>query len=337
MIAHNLHPDLEPTGRWTWPAAIPSSVERRDLASDPSFADLPNRRILVTGSHRSSTTWVATMLTANREVEYINEPLNVSDGPAPMRGVVRHSYQYLCPSTEGPFIEPYRAVLRGGCMAEDCRRYHRHRGWTVIKDPFAVFSIPWFVERLGCQVVAVVRRPEAFVSSIKRLRWDFDHRHLLEQPELMRDRLEPFRADMERAIRDPEDAIFSACLLWRMVYASIKQTEREGHRLHIVRHKDLSLDPMNEFLILHERLGLTITDQTRATIALFSTPLNPKETTVEPPHLVRLDSKANLNNWKKRLTLDEIKRILDLTHDVASRYYADSELAPPAVSECAAA
>ncbi len=301
------------------------------------FADLPAKRILVTGSHRSSTTWVATMLTANREAEFINEPLNHSDGPAVMRSVVRHPYEYISRATEGPIVDPYRAVLQAGCMAEDCRRYHEHRGWTVIKDPFAVFSIPWFIDRLGCQVVTVVRRPEAFVSSIKRLRWDFDHRHLLEQPELVRNRLEPFHADLERAIREPEDLIFSACLLWRMVYASVKQCQREGHRLHIVRHDDLSLDPMNEFLVLHQRLGLTITDQTRATIALFSTPLNPKETTVEPPHLVRLDSKANLDNWKKRLTLDEIAHIVDLTHDVASQYYADFELALPNASECAAA
>jgi hypothetical protein len=94
-----------------------------------------------------------------------------------------------------------------------------------------------------------------------------------------------------------------------MVYACVRQSQAEGHRVIVVRHEDLSRDPMNEFLVLHERLGLTITDQTRATIALFSTPLNPKETTVEPPHVVRLDSRANLDNWKKRLTLKEIERI----------------------------
>ena len=36
-----------------------------------------NNPILVTGSHRSGTTWVGKMLAADSDTAYISEPLNV--------------------------------------------------------------------------------------------------------------------------------------------------------------------------------------------------------------------------------------------------------------------
>ena len=287
------------------------------------------QRILVTGSHRSGTTWVGTMLTANRQVEYINEPLNVSDGPPAMRGLIDHPYQYICADNEARYLGPLAEVFRAGCMAEDCKIYHAHRGWTVIKDPFALFSSLWFAERIGCQVVIVVRRPEGFVSSLKRLQWQFDLRHLLDQPLLMRNQLESYRKQMKAFVAGPQDIVGVACLLWNMVYAAAASIKRQSPETIIVRHEDLSLNPMAEYLVLHERLGLEVTDQTRATIALFSTSLNPKETTVEPPHLVRLDSRANLDNWKSRLTTDEIARIRDITGEVAGLFYSHRDLGWP--------
>ena len=47
-------------------------------------------------------------------------------------------------------------------------------------------------ERFDLAVVAMIRNPAAFASSIKRLAWGFDFRNWLDQELLMRDLLHPF-------------------------------------------------------------------------------------------------------------------------------------------------
>jgi len=59
----------------------------------------------------------------------------------------------------------------------------------LLKDPFAVFSLPWFVERLNCQVVVrfVIPRLLPAVSSAQIA---FDFSDLLINLLLMQDYLE---------------------------------------------------------------------------------------------------------------------------------------------------
>ncbi len=291
------------------------------------FKARPENRVLVTGSHRSGTTWVGTILAAHQEAEFIHEPLNVTDGHPRMRKAVRHNYSYICPQNERPFLKGYRAVLKTGCQAEECRKAHVRHSWTVIKDPFALFSIPWFASRFNCRSIVTVRRPVSMISSLKRLQWHFDHRHLLEQPLLMRDYLEPYRAEMEAVISGPaDDIIAQGCLLWRMVYDVVAQLKVASPQIVIVRHEDLSLNPWGEFFDLHKKLGIRVGAPTKKAIEFFSNSLNPKEASVNPPHTVALDSRANLDNWQHRLTAAEVNRIRNLTADVAYLYYTDAEL-----------
>jgi LPS sulfotransferase NodH len=52
--------------------------------------------ILVTGTHRSGTTWVGKMLAADACTAYISEPLNVLHRPGVFRPKVKYWYQYIC-------------------------------------------------------------------------------------------------------------------------------------------------------------------------------------------------------------------------------------------------
>ncbi|MBC6938898.1 MAG: hypothetical protein DWB59_02560 [Anaerolineae bacterium] len=192
---------------------------------------------------------------------------------------------------------------------------------VLLKDPFAVFSIPWFVERLDCRVVVTVRHPAAFASSLKKLNWPFDFKDLLDQPLLMRDHLEPFRADMERT--RPGDVLGQAALLWRMVYRVVHEYAARDSSIVIVRHEDLSRDPVAGFARVFESLGLAYPARIQETIRKSSGSENPVELSSRKVHSVKLDSRANLDNWKKRLSADEAARLRELTEDAASLFYAD--------------
>ena len=51
--------------------------------------------ILVTGAHRSGTTWVGKMLAADADTAYISEPMNVLHRPGVFRAPVKYWYTFI--------------------------------------------------------------------------------------------------------------------------------------------------------------------------------------------------------------------------------------------------
>lgn len=297
--------------------------------------------ILVTGAHRTGTSWVGKMLAASREVAYVSEPLNRWHRPGVMLAPVHHWYTYICEENEKEFLPALQetrrfryhtiAELRSVASLKDLLRMGRD--WSIffkgrlydqtllLKDPFAVFSAAWFADRLDSRVVFTVRHPAGFVSSLKKLGWEFDFSDLLGQPLLMRDWLEPYRAEMEVALKSPQDIISGGSLLWRMVYSVVGQLCERNPRFLVMRHEDVSLDPAGCFKKLYFDLGLRFTPEVLRAIRGSSAESNPRELTSRKVHSVSLDSRANLENWKHRLNDREITRIRQLTASVSDRFY----------------
>ncbi|HEX8991720.1 MAG TPA: sulfotransferase [Anaerolineales bacterium] len=302
---------------------------------------MTGKPILVTGAHRTGTTWVGRMLAANPATAYISEPLNVLHRPGVMRARVVHWYTYINQENEAEYLPSLMETLRyryhlpaellslrsGHDFLRMCRDVSIFlRGGLfhlrpLLKDPFAVFSLPWFVQRLGCEVVVTVRHPAGFASSLKRLNWPFDFRDLLAQPLLMRDQLEPYRGRMESMPDD--DIIGQASLLWAMIYGSVQTVCRELPAVRVVRHEDLSIDPVPGFRDLYGELGLAFTPGVERRILDSSSAENPAELSRKRVHSTRLDSRANLHNWKRRLSAEEVARIRQLTEEVARDYYPE--------------
>ena len=299
--------------------------------------------ILVTGAHRSGTTWVGKMLATDADTAYVSEPLNVLHRRGVFRAPVKHWYTYINNENESEYLPAFHDLLnfeyhtlleiRSIRSRKDFLRMGRdfhtffignmHGQRALLKDPFAVFSAPWFAQKLNCQVVITVRHPGAFASSLKRLNWSFDFRDLLAQPALMHDHLEADRVDMESI--KPDDIIGQSALLWRMIYRFVHSTRSLFPDFKIVRHKDLSLDPIAGYKELYEALGLTFTEKVRKVILNASSPENPAELSKKKVHSVKLDSRANVDNWKKHLSADEITRIRKMTEDVSHLFYSDEE------------
>lgn len=304
--------------------------------------DLDLRRpILVTGMPRSGTTWVGRILTASGEVGYINEPFNLARSPGSFRVPSDHWYAYVTTDTEKRFLPALSQALEFEYpLARELRRcrnrtdlLHTLRSWRdflrsrgrrpLVKEPHAVFSAAWFAQRLGSDVVVMVRQPLAVVSSWKRLGWSVDFGHLLAQPALMRDWLEPFEGEMTAALGPSWELVDRVALLWRIIYSVV--AHERFPRGHLLRHEDLSRDPNGEYARLYAALGLTFTAAVASAVAESSGKDNPVETLVDQPHATQLDSQANLENWRHRLTSEEIDRIRQHTEETATLYYPDLE------------
>lgn len=283
------------------------------------------------------------MLAADPHVAYISEPLNVHHRPGILRAPVAHWYTYICRENEGDYLPPFRelVVYRYHALAavsslrsvRDVLRMVRDAGIflggrllrrrPLLKDPFAAFSLEWFAERLNCQLVVTVRHPAAFASSLKRLNWSFDFKDLLRQPLLMRDYLEPYRELMQSC--SPDDIIGQASLLWAMIYHSLHEMRKRLPSLEVICHEELSRDPVAGFKRLYRNLGLAYSAGVERKILDASSSGNPGEPSLKEVHSVRVDSRANLDIWKRRLSSDEIARVRKLTGAAAADYYAETD------------
>ena len=285
------------------------------------------------------------MLAASGQAAYISEPLNILHRPGVFISPTRLWYTYICADNESEFLQglTHTISLRYHLLAEirairstkdlirmgrDWETFLRGRMFhqrPLLKDPFAVFSAPWFADRLGCQVVITLRHPAAFVSSLKRLNWPFDLADLLAQPLLMRDLLECFRTDIEKAAHGTSDSIVQNSLLWRLVYTVVRRFQTLHPEFRIVRHEDLSLNPKEAYRTLYQDLGLNFSPRSEKVILSSSSSENPNELSRRGVHSTQLNSLENLTNWKKRLSASEIARVRALTEDLVSELYPDLE------------
>jgi hypothetical protein len=289
------------------------------------------------------------MLTASNQAAYISEPTNLLHRPGVLRVPVQCWYPYICSENEAGYLAALQEMLsfryhlwaeiRSLRSKKDLLRMLRdlsifiagrlEKKRLLMKDPFALFSSPWFAERLDCQVVITIRHPAAFASSLHRLNWPFDFQHLLAQPYLMQHWLEPFQEEMQAMQtsqeHNPKDIVGPASLLWRIIYQVVKLQQAQHPDFMVVRHEDLSLEPLEGFEALYEKLNLKLTPQAQAKILKSSSSENPKEVSKSNIYAVSLDSQANLHNWKRRLTAEQTRRIRSLTEETAALYYPEYE------------
>lgn len=153
------------------------------------------------------------------------------------------------------------------------------------------------------------------------MNWSFDFNDLLNQPLLMHDHLEPYRKEMRSIATD--DVIGQASLLWAMVYRTVQAACQQDPSIRVVRHEDLSLDPVAGYQQLYDELGLNFTPGVKRKIMDSSSSENPAELSRKKVHSVKLDSRANLDNWKHRLSSGEINLIRRATEEVAHLYYPE--------------
>jgi Sulfotransferase family len=301
------------------------------------------RPILVTGAHRSGTTWVGKMLALAPGVRLIHEPFSPLTPPGVCSVRFDRFFRYVCADNEAAYVDGFARMLafryqtlaqlktvrtpadaaRSGRDLLQFARARALRARPLLKDPIAVFSAEWLAQRFDAQVVLLARHPAAFASSLKRLGWGYDFRLMLDQPLFLRDHAGRFEPEIRAfAAREP-DLIDQAILLWRLIYATIERY-RETHPDWIVaRHEDLSLEPVEGFAQLYQRLDLDLDSSLREQIERHSAAENPVEQ--RDKHSVTLDSRANVQSWKRRLSDDEVARVRAGVADVAPAFYSDED------------
>jgi hypothetical protein len=192
----------------------------------------------------------------------------------------------------------------------------------LVKDPMAAFASEWMHRRFGFQAVVVVRHPAAAVASYRRLGWRFGLDTLTTQPDLMRDHLEPLLGGVDPAAVTPVE---EGALLWTAYYTVLGRYLDRNPEMIVVRHEDISADPVAELAALYEPLGLDLTPRIRKAIERHTGTHNPAGPDPDRVHRLRRDSEADLGRWRTELAPADVATIKMITADVAARWYASDD------------
>jgi Sulfotransferase family len=299
--------------------------------------------ILITGSHRSGSTWAARMLAVSEMVGYINEPFNIDIRIGTNSHPFEHWFQYICEENHSDIrsaiedILGFKYPLRQNILKARTPRefakiardqmlfsYHRlNRSRPLIKDPIAVFSAEWFYTSFNTDILVMIRHPAAFCSSLKIRNWQFDFRHFSAQPLLMRDFLYSFDREIKAFSKSNRDIMGQAILLWNCIYSTVRTYQERHKEWLFVKHEDLSFAPVEQFRSIYEKLNLKFTRRSQQKIEESSGDHNAIEQ-VPGSELLR-NSKENVLNWQRRLSAEEINRIREGTSDVSRFFYTDDE------------
>lgn len=292
------------------------------------------RPILVTGAHRSGSTWTGRVICSAREVYYIQEPFNISRYPnSPFTHWFEHlngasadfqetSKQYL-KSFSSPYHRRNSQNLLNSPSLRESANYIKSVNDRIFKrplykDPLAVMSADWLYQELNFDIIVCIRHPAAFVASIKEKNWQFNFSNFLRQESLIQTYLNEYKKDIYNYSLEKKDIIDQGILLWNTIYSTVLHFKKKhGNNWFFVKNEELSDNPLNKYKEIFDFLQLNFSKEVKNFI------LSTSKASLEAG--IKRDSVKNKNTWKERLTLDEINHIKNRTEHVWRNFYGDTD------------
>lgn len=275
--------------------------------------------ILVTGVPRSGTTWLARLLAhAPGTALAGREPMNPRGRQYALAGTLDAWTQLELPTPR------QRRALRATYLGLNPRTYGKfgRSQWRgplpgtriVVKDPFAMLSVPCITHITGATGVQLYRHPGAVLASYRRMGWRAD----LEE-------MAPF-GDAAASAGDMVAELFAAD------HASISDTDAMGVFWSIlstialdgmartpstimVAHHEVAAGGEPAVTRLFDELGLTFSDQVRAEINRAGS----EGDGAGDLHRFDRNPAEVAQAWKKHVTPEDVARIELITEPVRAR------------------
>lgn len=286
-----------------------------------------NTPILITGIHRSATTWIGKLFNTANSTVYVNEPFNPSGWSYGLNGLADKYYIYYKDTDVNLLHDSIDQIMRNNAPSVYSKKMlerwfpYKRKGRKIFKDPIAAMSSEWLYKEFNMHVLITIKHPVAYVQSLKRLNWEFPFDHLLEQDHLMNDHLHVFKNEMMNV---NNDFISRAALSWKCIYYVLSKFIERNNWCY-VRHEDISLNPMEEFKKLFEIYNLQWSKKVENKIIKSTTSRNVVKPKNNEVHNMQRDSKALAYSWKDTIGREEIEHIYKITNKVSHRYYTEDD------------
>jgi hypothetical protein len=268
--------------------------------------------IFVTGTHRSGTTWFASMLAASG-IWYIHEPFS------PLKYRWKDWLSYQSPTRRSPEIDKLMQSIFTNQFPEavhvantdiplmPLRLFPPPYQRVMIKDPLACLMTEYLTKTFDLETLILFRHPCGFVASIRRLGWPSGAplKRFLQNSDLMTNHFHPYRDLLEKYCED--DTIESATVLYGCLTTVLWDCVQKGIGKPLF-FEALCQNPLDEFAELFEALNLPYNEHIQQQHQKLC---YGESRSVESyhPHAVARNTLAMANSWKINLCGSEIEKI----------------------------
>jgi hypothetical protein len=275
------------------------------------------RSILVAGTARSGTTWLADLISSQIPSRLLFEPFN-PDLVSSYRGF--HYFQYMRPGTENPEFHAFAQKVFTGKIRNHWIDHQNERiisKFRLVKEIRANLALKWLHDHFPeVPIIFIMRHPCAVVSSRMELGWATDHdiEPFLSQSQLVEDYLGPY-LDLIRSAVNTEE---KHAVIWSLSnLVPLKQFN--SNQLKIVYYENLCTQPEIELPGIFEAIRYHS----------FNPPVTgsnqPSQTTRRDSAVVTGTNKIEL--WKEKLSPSQIDNILQVVQAFGlGHLYGDSTL-----------
>lgn len=281
-------------------------------------AKLSKKTILLLGSGRSGTTWVAASLAAPFRYRLLFEPFHASHVPDARLVADR----FVCPQQLTSEIVRFchaglNDEIDSDWIAQGSNRrlrMHRWRFWPrvrICKSIRTNLLVPVYGAIYGSAlpIVVLMRHPGAVVESFLRVRfpWAFDIEQLLQQTSLQEEYGIP--VDRLGAYADSEVGILAVRWVIENAYL-LKHGNSLG--ITLIHYEDLVTEPVEVLLNLCDRVGIK---PAKDLVERVQKPSN----TTHPRSPIK-KGQDPIASWRKRLPAEDVRLIHEVMDCAAVRY-----------------
>ncbi len=280
--------------------------------------------ILISGIHRSGTTWLGKMLALDKSLDVLHEPFNLGSWSYQLDRKAKFWYTYLPEFDKDEAKRIMDKVFNRANSKLYSKRNLKYyfpflrKGRILIKDPIASLSSEWIHKNYNTRNIIIVRHPMAFIQSILRVNWDFDFNDLLQQKKLMNELLFPFEDDFRHA--QQKSLLHKGAILWKAIYTILWQFIQNNEGWVLVRHEDLSIDPINQFKQLFFALDLNWDQKVEEEINQYTKQGNEVKANGKV-HQMKRDSKALATSWKENFSDEDVSYVMNMCSNTYNLYY----------------
>lgn len=275
--------------------------------------------ILVSGMPRSGTTWLARLLAAAPGCALTGrEPMNPRGRQYALAGTLTGWTRLSEPTSRQ--ARSLRLSYRG-LNPMVYSRYGRDQ-WAaplpqvrvVVKDPFAMLSLPAVTRLTGARTVLLFRHPGAALASYRRMGWVPDVEELRPIVNSFL-RQGPVPGVVPPPVESADD-VAGMAWFWNALYGMALTDIEETPETLVVSHQDLAKGGVPAARTLFSRLGLTWTEEAASELAEAGTGPSSDQGAL---HNFNREPASVAEEWRARLSVEEVRRIEEATLEVRSR------------------
>ncbi|MGL5825283.1 MAG: sulfotransferase [Nocardioides sp.] len=275
--------------------------------------------LLVTGVPRSGTTWLARLLSMAPGTALAGrEPMNPRGRQYALSGTLGGWTRLELPTSRQR--RALRATYRG-INPRTFGRYGRSQWrapWpgtrVVVKDPFAMLSVPCIAAVTGARAIQLYRHPGAVLASYRRMGWHADVAEL-----------RPFGEAADRAgalvgelwAQDPAELNDTDAMgvFWSVLTTIALDGLAQTSGAIMVAHREVAAGGLVASARLFDELGLEFSDDARAELDRIGT----ANTDQQSLHRFDRNPADVADAWKKHLSAADLTRIELITQPVRDR------------------